>query len=139
MGRADDFFEAKLNSKEASGARWSFSLPVALDTCLAIAAFTLFLIEVYCPGASEVAASSSRTSTGRGNDDDTENVFHSKVRAWESALSTREGSAESSPWQMKHSSPQPAARVAPSGKSLCEQPGHKAYFSTVKLAQRRVY
>ena len=139
MGRATAFFAVKSNSKEASADRWSFFFPLAFAIFSAISELALFLREVYWPGRSRVATSASRISMARENDDEMENVSHSKLLDWESAFSTRDGSAASAPWHMKHSSPRSEMLAASSEKKRLAHFAHNADFSTTKMAKRRVY
>jgi len=78
-------------------------------------------------------------SMARENDEETENVSHSNPVDWETAFSTRDGSAASAPWQMAHASPGFAGRAADGEKNRRAHSLHKAGFSTAKMAKRRVY
>jgi hypothetical protein len=78
-------------------------------------------------------------SIARENEDETENVPHSKAPAWESALSTREDMEESAPWQMKQPLPLLAPHISAREKSLRAHSLQRGVFSTAKMARRRVY
>jgi hypothetical protein len=78
-------------------------------------------------------------SMARENEEEMENVSHSKPWDWESALSTSEGSDASAPWQMKHPSTFLAVRTASPEKKRRAHSLHNGVFSTTKMAKRRVY